>query len=466
MSCFTTLRVRAARRPALALLACLFVFGGLGAKGPGQAQVAAPSHLAVNGLAAAFDLDVAPRFGWHVPVAEQAAFELRVSSTREKAEAAEGDVWASGKVSSAQQHDVRYAGPPLAASERYFWTVRIWGPQGASPWARVASFGTGPGASWPNSVPIWAAPLHSSWADYTLRAHLTIDEVALGLRFRSPDSLNGYLWQFRGADNRLVPHRLVNGTFSVIENVVLPAGTLALGKPAEVRIEAFQSTLRTFIDGVLVHTLEDATFSRGGVGVRTGNSESGRVAELSLEDTAGNTLFASDFAEADGSFACGSVRDSAWLVPRASNCLNAGASVDWAFLRKDFTLADQPIAWATAYATGGSPLPAKQYVYKLSLNGKPVGLGPTQSTAAETRYDGFDVTEAMLPGTTNTLGVLAYTTSGQKFQAELVVGYADGTREVIGSDATWQALPGDSSFPAAGSIGTSYYTAPRENLDA
>lgn len=427
----------------------------------------APSGLTVDGIARPLDLDRTPRFGWHVNLDEQVAYEIRVSTTRAKAEALDGDVWTSDKVASSQQNGVVYGGPALAASQRYFWRVRTWGPRHAPPcWSTVAWFGTGPGTSWSHSTSIWTAPDGASWTDYTVTAHLTIDEVALGIRFRAPDLNNGYMWQFRGGDNRLVPHRLQGGTFTVLESVSLPAGTLASGKSVEIRIAAIGSTIRTFIGGVLVHTYQDTMFPRGGVGVRTGNSESGALADISVIATDGTTLLQTDFPASDRSFACGTVRDGALHVPRSGHCLTSGMSVDWAFLRKDFTPADKPIAWATVYATGTSTVPARQYVYKLYLDRAFIGLGPTRSIANETRYDGFDVGPLIERGRPTTLAAIAYTTSGQAFQAELVVAYDDGTRDVIGTDRTWQAWAGAYALPTAGSIGTSYYMAPKENLDA
>ena len=428
---------------------------------------AAPSGLTVDGITGPVDLDRTPRFGWQVNVDEQAAYEIRVSTTSARAEALDGDLWTSGKVVSRQQNDIPYQGPGLASSQRYFWRVRTWEPRGGrSCWSPVASFGTGAGTSWSHSTPIWVSPEGASWTDYTLTAHLTINEVALGIRFRAPDGNNGYMWQFRGGDNRLVPHRVQGGSFSVIQSVSLPAGALAIGKPVEVRIEVIGSTIRTFLDGALVHTIEDSMFPRGGVGVRTGNTESGALAEVSIVATDGTTLLQTDFPTGDRSFACGTVHDGALQVPRASHCLTAGMSVDWAVLRKDFTPADKPIAWATVYATGTSPVPARQYVYKLYLDGTFVGLGPTRSIATETRYDGFDVGPLLERGRASTLGVIAYATTGQAVQAELVVAYTDGTRDVIGTDRTWKAWSGAYAWPAAGSIGTSYYAAPKENLDA
>lgn len=439
---------------------------GVGGVDPGILG-AAPRSLTVNGIGAALDLDVAPRFGWHVTSAEQTAYEIQVSSTLANAEAGTSDVWTTGKVTSAQQNDIRYSGPALATAKRFFWRVRTWDSRGeVSQWSSVATFGTGPGKSWSNSMPIWASSVGENWTDYTLTAQLTIDEVALGIRFRSLDTKNGYMWQFRGSDNRLVAHRVVNGAYSIIQSLSLPTGTLAVGTQVEVRIEAIASTIRTYVNGVLVNTLVDSMFPRGGIGVRTGNSESGTLASLSLADSNGAVLLKTDFNDGDRTISCGTVTSGALKVPKASDCLNSGQNADWVFLRKDVTLSKKPIAWATAYATGTSHLPARQYVYKLYVNGRFVGLGPTHSIASETRYDGFDVTELLSTDSANSLAAVAYTTSGQKFQAELVVEFTDGSREILGTDSTWKALPGACAFPSAGSIGTSYYSAPKENLDA
>lgn len=445
--------------------------GGTGAGGSssgGAPELGAAAHrLTVNGLPEPLDLDVAPRFGWQVNVAEQTAYEIRVASTRDKAAALDGDVWTTGKVASNAQSGILYGGPALAPSERYFWTVRVWGPDDApSEWSSVASFGTGPGSPWSHSKPIWAAHEAAAWTDYTITARMTVTAVALGIRFRAPDIDNGYMWQFRGGDNRLVPHRLQSGSFSVLETVTLPANTLAIGKEVAIRIEAIGSTIRTFIDDVLVHTTENSTFPSGTVGVRTGNTETGRLDSLSVVADGGETLLHTDFPDGDKTFTCGTVSGGELQVPTAAHCIAGGSNADWAFLRKEFTLADKPIAWATVFATATSPKPAKQYVYKLALNGEFVGLGPTQSFGSEARYDGFDVTSLLVPGQPNTLGALAYTTSGRAFQAELVVAYADGTREVIGTDKTWKGRLGGDVFPPAGSIGTSYYVAPKENIDA
>ncbi|HWV57272.1 MAG TPA: family 78 glycoside hydrolase catalytic domain [Longimicrobiales bacterium] len=139
---------------------------------------------------------------------------------------------------------------------------------------------------------------------------------------------------------------------------------------------------------------------------------------------------------------------------------------DWAFLRGEVTLQPKPVAWATVFATGSSTMPSRQFVYKLWVNGAFVGLGPTHPIADETRFDGFDVTAMLRPGETNALGAIAYTTADRRFQAYLVIEYADGSRQTFGTGPHWKALDGSHVYPPAGSIGTAYYSAPKENLQA
>ncbi len=180
----------------------------------------APRSLSVNGLPAPVDVDTVPTFGWHLGSAGQTAYELVVSSTAARAAAGDGDVWSSGRVEGDQQSGVAYDGPALEDSERYFWSVRTADTAGdASPWAEPATFGTG--TAWADSTPVWAPdPAGSPARDYTLRATVTVDQVALGLRFRAADAQNSYMWQFRADTNRLVPHRQLGGTFTTLGSAV------------------------------------------------------------------------------------------------------------------------------------------------------------------------------------------------------------------------------------------------------
>lgn len=308
-----------------------------------------------------------------------------------------------------------------------------------------------------------------SWSAYELRARLRVDEVAAGLTFRADGAGNSYMWQFRGADNRLVPHRQTNGVYATLGSAVnLPTGTLAVGKTVEVRIRVLGSTYTTFIDGVQVDSRSDTSYRRGFIGVRNGNSEVATLDDLRVTDLlSGATLIEEDFDNGAAVFGCGSGSGGALTVGKGQACLQAGLTNDWAFLRGEVLLEDKEIAWASLFATGANARTAKQYVHKVYVNGSFVGLGPTQPIAGETRYDGFDVTGLLRSGTSNAVAALAYTTNMRKFQAELVVEYVDGARTVFGSGEDWTALNGERVFPEAGSIGVAaYFRAPKENLDA
>jgi alpha-L-rhamnosidase len=145
----------------------------------------------------------------------------------------------------------------------------------------------------------------------------------------------------------------------------------------------------------------------------------------------------------------------------------AGTSSGWAFLRGQLAIHDKPIAAATVYATGGSTEATRQYVFRLSVNGQVVGVGPARplDPANQSMYSGWDVTKLLKAGT-DSFGVLGYTPRHSYFQLELVVQYKDGERQVWGTGKNWKGLDGAGAYPTAGSISAQYYTAPVENLDA
>lgn len=437
----------------------------------------APVGLRVNGLETPADLGdlSSPDFSWQVGAATQRAYRIVVASTAAKAGSSDGDVWDSGKVESSDQTNVGYGGEPLSGSSRYFWSVQTWDAEDEpSSTSATSWFGTTPGTDWQDSSPIWTAatpiPGADVWKDYTLTAKIKVTRTALGVRFRAADSNNSYMWQFRGADNRLVPHIQNNGTYTVLKTLNLPAGMLAVDKQVAITIEAVGSTIKTWINDVLVDTTTDSTHTQGTVGFRTGSTETGDVDDVKVVDASGATRVESTFESGPNPFPCGTVAGGVLTVGTGQACAipNAGAvSTDWSFMRKETQLADKEIAWATIAATGTEFRTHKQYVYKLYINGEFVGLGPTNRIADEARFDGFDVTDKLKAGKANTIAALAYSRSGSRaFQAQLRVTYTDGTSDIVGTGADWKATHGTLAFPDAGSIGTSYFTAPKENLDA
>lgn len=100
----------------------------------------------------------APRLSWQVTGAgfnvSQSAYRVLASSSREAAEASQGDLWDTGKVAEARSLDATYGGEGLLPGQRVYWRVKLWdaaGEEGA--WSDVAMFGAPlPDAAWTNDM--------------------------------------------------------------------------------------------------------------------------------------------------------------------------------------------------------------------------------------------------------------------------------------------------------------------------
>lgn len=148
---------------------------------------------------------------------------------------------------------------------------------------------------------------------------------------------------------------------------------------------------------------------------------------------------------------------------------------DFAFLRTEFdcSMADR-VERAILSVTAASPEPARQFVYHVFLNGKFVGVGPARLDRDEDGqelqyYHTYDVTAQIKSGT-NALGALCYTRSEQAFLCQLTLYYKNGTKRISlnsGRDAEdFQGMSGHGIFRGSNSIGTNYYFAPAQNIDA
>ncbi len=97
-------------------------------------------------------IDVAqPRLSWILEARDpkargprQTAYEVIVASTAARLAAAQGDLWASGKVAGDRSIQVHYEGARLASAQECFWKVRVWDEAGVpSDWSRPASWTMG-----------------------------------------------------------------------------------------------------------------------------------------------------------------------------------------------------------------------------------------------------------------------------------------------------------------------------------
>lgn len=97
-----------------------------------------PTNLKVNGLVSPQGIDTAvPTFSWQTKSSErgfrQSAYEITVKTADGR------EVWKSGKVASALQNQVAYAGEALTSCTPYQWTVEVYDQDGK---ASVAAQGT------------------------------------------------------------------------------------------------------------------------------------------------------------------------------------------------------------------------------------------------------------------------------------------------------------------------------------
>ncbi|WP_328635868.1 family 78 glycoside hydrolase catalytic domain [Streptomyces canus] len=316
----------------------------------------------------------------------------------------------------------------------------------------------------------------TAWTNYTLQGSFVINAKYASVTFRAQDTSNYYLWQFKGnGENTIAPQVQKNGTFTALKTAAALPFALSTGSTYDFRIVAsgptFTTSLKAHADTTWtqVDTTTDATFSVGGIGFRTGSTEQATFDDISVTDPNNRPLYGNDFNDStNADFTCGTITNGALAVGTSKNCGTGLLTVpSWTFLRGTTTLASsKSIAWAHLYATGASTIPARQFVYKLWVNGSFVGVGPTRPVGSEARYDGYDVTSLLNAGAANTVGALAYTTSDQRFLAKLVVRYTDGSTKTFGTGSSWKSLDGTRVLPNVGSIGTSYYTAPKENYDA
>ena len=104
--------------------------------------------LRCEGLQEPLGIDSAePHFGWKISrggVTEQQAYEIQVAGSREALLQGAADLWASGKVESADQVMVPYGGKPLTSRTLAWWRVRVWGQDGgATAWSGPQRFGVG-----------------------------------------------------------------------------------------------------------------------------------------------------------------------------------------------------------------------------------------------------------------------------------------------------------------------------------
>lgn len=448
---------------------------------PGVAQTSAistgPVHLQVDNLKTPLGIDdPAPEFSWQLgdPTrgARQTAYEIFVASRESLLKEGKADVWTSGRVAGDASINIRYAGPELKPSTRYFWRVKVWGASGR-PYAEseVAWWETGLGEQ-------------SAWRAQWIGYH-TPEEAAVrnapAVWIASPD------WKALAAEKGAQEHYAFRTTVTLTKPVRF-AALYATG----------QDTVSAWIDGTQVlkaaplppwkqmgwKKFARAVVTRelnGGANTIAVESVHYNVNPNGMTTAEAPPMIATLVVEyADGtwaSFASGTgwkaaIHPPAGWQQKSFNDANWKHAETWAqatgsdpdvelghpwpaqsvkALRHTFTV-DSPIKSARLYATALG-------MYELFLNGKRVGNQVMAPGWTDYRqhviYQTYDVTSLLAQGK-NAIGALLapgwyedpiewyqrpnnYGVTPPALRAELRIEHADGSVQWINTDTSWQA---------------------------
>jgi alpha-L-rhamnosidase len=397
----------------------------------------APRELTVERLSEACGIDAPePRFGWKMALQAgetgvvQRAWRLLVSSSRERLDADDGDLWDSGPVAAFERHEAVYAGKPLASSRRYWWKVCTWDNRARlSAWSAPASFVTGilPADGWKAS---WIGPAPET---------------------RPDAEMDGARWV------TVAP----NAKGEVVLVRTFDFAGVKPGEAVELR-HAASAEHEIRINGVLCHRhsgqvdrwdrlrMRDVTpwLTRGKntmtVFVKPGARGVPRAFIGAIRFPDGRRLV----TDASWGTDLGGVRDTPY-----GRALHLREEIASPAFEKTFTVA-RPLAAAILHITGVG-------FYEASLNGVKIGdkvLDPSP-TAYDKRvlYSTYDLSGALRPGT-NTLNVLvghgwydvrsiatwnfdvAPWRDFPRLIAQLEMAYADGSRETVVSDGSWRQV--------------------------
>jgi alpha-L-rhamnosidase len=435
---------------------------------PAAAQQAAagvgPVELRVDEMKTPLGIDdAAPRFSWQLADtargAKQTAYEVQVASEAAALNKGNADVWSSGRIKLGESLNVRYAGPALQPSTRYFWRVKVWGAEG-KPY-RASAIGW-----WETGLmkqEAWTA----NWIGYETAEEASVRH-AQAAWIVSPDA------RLPGADK--APEQRVAYRQSItLAKPVLRATIYATG----------QDTVSAWINGaqVLVADLFPAwkqmpwkkfvcadVTGKLAAGANTlaietvhyapsPNDAPPMIATLVVEYADGTTASVQSGSDwktaihADAGWQQKGFDDSGW---KTATIADEKLGHPWIpdsvkALRHNFDVS-RPVKSARLYATALG-------AYELFLNGQRVGedvLTPGWTDYRQrVKYQTYDVTAQLTHGH-NAMGALLapgwYETPLEWFQqpnnygdtppalkAQLRIEHTDGSVEWVGTDASWQA---------------------------
>lgn len=155
--------------------------------------------------------------------------------------------------------------------------------------------------------------LQDTYDDFVLEATIMLEDTgnpdpAVGIIFGGQNDANLYMWQINFTYDRIRPHKLINGAWSVVNETGMNKAAV-VGKYFDLKLEVNGGVIRTYLDGVLLNTVSDSTFASGRIGFRfaggLGDPTRGETLHLDkLKITAGSgeTLLNENFDSAPQSW--------------------------------------------------------------------------------------------------------------------------------------------------------------------
>jgi alpha-L-rhamnosidase len=437
-------------------------------------SAAGPADLRVDNLTTPLGIDDAtPSFSWQLrdPAhgAKQTAYQLQVASSAATLSQGKADIWDSGRIASSESINIRYAGPTLAASTRYFWRVKVWNAAN-QPYASTPS-------SWWETGLLTQDAWRAQWIGYETPEEDAVRHAS-ATWIASPDAktLAGEKsheqhFAYRATINLTQPaifaalYATGQDTVSAWVNgiPVLKAGPLPAWQqmPWKKFIRAeISGKLAAGPNSIAVEAVHYVVNPNGMVD----NDAPPMIATLVVEYADGAwTSFSTNTdwkttIHAPSGWPATQFNDSGWMnaVARTTDPNDPAFGHPWIpdsvkSLRHAFSL-ESPVKSARLYATALG-------AYELFLNGKRVGdqiMAPGWTDYRQrVVYQTYDVTAQLAQGQNAIAALLApgwYSTSLEWLQqpnnygatppalrAQLRIEHADGNVEWINTDTNWQA---------------------------
>ncbi len=430
----------------------------------------APTGLTCEAMEQPLGIGVTqPRLSWHVNDsrrgAVQTAYEIRVASSAEKLAQDQADVWNSGKVESNQSVNVAYGGPAVTSRRRYYWQVRVWDGNGkpsaysAPTWWEMGLLSSDDWkAQWiTRDLPVERGDYESQpkwiWtANEEALSKATVGKRDFRLNFELAQKPKTAVLLITGKDNIAV---WING------KAVLDASPMSkFGRPRdpwgtfhEVDASSLQAGKNSIAAEVTVYKPEwaKAPVAAGFIAMLRAEMPDGTVRRIisntdwkTIESQSDSNWTAKDFAAAwPAAAVVAEIGQSALGTPWPAE------PISW--LGRDFTLT-KAVRSARIYSTALG-------TYQLYLNGTRVGDDIFAPGWTDYRkrlvYQVYDVTRQLKPGANSVQAILGGGWYGDglgwlqnrynfgpppvRWMGQLEIEFADGTREIIGSDESWKA---------------------------